>query len=524
VISLAEIKRVLKQKKTGGDGTKIINYINNRLSHTSNERRKNIKLSEFLNKNPNLSLDFVSKVADSVLKEKVNKVADKLIFHNEAGININEADLLSDDVKKMLSESLSLKKERFINKKDFQPYFKNKDSEAAISDNIKRIIESAITMSDDLEFFRTKFENDLLKIFTFEPKNKERIENLLNEWIDLRINDLKTKPEYKFLNDSQFKHVMLDGFKEKVVTELGLRDHIDNFREFEIFFPIDKSEDHYKSDIANKHNLNHIMENALGYDRLSERLQSPKHSAKLAQGNYFERLLAEYFVDKRKDYKASKDMLEVLNREFNRENFYDQTKRIGQDLNEITAKASANQMNSDGLSTFDALSNANKGEYELYHEDKEKLMKLGDDTNYAIQGETHGVAEELLKYSNKDNKWVDLYPKFDIRRTPKQWVEDRLYDIVKNYFSAREKIETSMPTGDNPSSKSCINAVDRAMTRNELKSFDKQLALKLNKDKMIMKLLQELDYEYAELMQIRTSSKFEDQNNLDSMVQAKKTP
>lgn len=60
------------------------------------------------------------------------------------------------------------------------------------------------------------------------------------------------------------------------------------------------------------------------------------------------------------------------------------------------------------------------------------------------------------------------------------------------------------------------------MSRNELKAFDQELAQHLNKDKMIMRLLHELDKEYSELNQRRMKLKSERQEKLNEKVQNSK--
>jgi len=482
-------------------------------------------IADFLARDSTLNMNFVNKVADTVLAEKVNKIADKMIIHKEAGLNIQEADLLSDEVKKMLSERIDSKQQRIIDKNTFIPHLRQKDNGEIVSESIQRDINNAITMSDDLELVRSQCENDILRAFTLVENSQDEVKQIIDKWVNLRLIDLKSKPEYTHLKDSEFRNMLIDRFKEQVVTDIGLKDHYDNFREFEEFIPLDEDTTSFKADLANKNSLNSIMENAIGYDRIVERLQSPEHSEEIAQENYFEKMLAEYFLDKRKDYKASKDMLEVLNEQFNQDSFYDQTKRIGEDLDMRTGKATIHFQGKKGLDAFDAMAKSTRDNVEMFNEDRSKLMELGNSTNHAIQGPTHGVAESLLKYTNEQNKWPERLEKYDIRRKPKEWVEENLYKIIQQMFSARERIEKNVPKDtDLFYGSSGIETIDRSMTRNELKAFDKHLALKLNKDEMIIRLLQQLDQEHAELMQMKSNSLLRDQTKLDKEVQAKKHP
>lgn len=179
----------------------------------------------------------------------------------------------------------------------------------------------------------------------------------------------------------------------------------------------------------------------------------------------------------------------------------------------------------DGLNQYNLLADARCENVEMEPEDIHHLIDLGNSTNYAIHGETHGVAESLLKYTREKKAWTERLPKYDIKRTPKEWVEEKISEVLHQLFSAREKIEknVSVPS-DSLDKQPLVRTMERAMSRNELKSFDKDLAQHLNKETMIMRLLYELDKEYAELMQKRSKGKLDKQEALDKEIQSKKHP
>lgn len=526
VKSLSEIRDSTKGLESGSDVKRVLNYINESLSHTANTRRQNISIRDFLKNDSHINFNLIEKAADTILREKTTKIAERAVALNEAGIDINSIDLLSEDVKKMLSESLQTEKERVIDINTFTPYSRTLDQSATINKEIKRNIKSAIKMSDDLEFTRARIENDLLRAYTLGESSKEDINAIITDWIDLRILDLKSKPEFKRLNDSEFKNIMIEGLKENVVEEIGLTKFTDNARSYNQLFPVNERNLHgYANDIANKNNLNHIMKNAVGYDRIIERLQAPENSSELAHENLAEKLLGEYYIDKRKDYKASKEMLEVLNQNYNSHAFYDQNKRIGGDLNKQMGKFATNSHSKDGFSDFDGLAKRSRQNVELFPEDMHKLIDLGNSTNLAIQGDTQGIAESLLRASEEGKNWPDRFSKFDKRRTPKEWVEEKLENILNELFSARERIEKNVEVHSGiGGSKGKKMVLDRIMTRNELKAFDKELIKNLNKDEMIMRLLYELDKEYAEMNQLRSDSKFKEQSELNRNIQENKYP
>ena len=505
VETLGKIKESCKGLPSSSDVGVVIDYINHTLQHTPNLRRKNISIKDFLNRDSNINLEFVNNVADCILKEQTRSLADKVILYKEAGLSISEVDLLSEDVKQLLQDTIDERKVRVIDKRTLQSYNRLHTKDSLIDEKIKQDISNAVTMSDDLEYTRAKMENDLIETMMFKTDAKEEINNKVKEWIKLRIIDLKTKPEYKLLWESEFKTQLIDKFKQEIISELGLNNFMLDHVNYEAINPLDsRDKTAYKNDIANKNNLNYIMENALGYDNLIERLQDPDNSASLAQSNYFEKMLAEYYIDKRKDYKASKDMLNTLNTIFNVGNIYNQSQRIGEDLDVENAKIS-NPYSYQGLNGYSFMAFVNKEKPVLLPEDVSKLIELGDSTNHAMYGEIQGVAENLAKYNSKENTWPERLSKFDVRRTPKEWVEEKCSEVIKKIFSAREKVEQNL-------------------TRNELKAYDKEIAHHFNKETMILRLLDELDLEYAELSQKKIHHKMKNQDKIDKEIQDKKAP
>lgn len=504
VESLYKIKQSSVGHPSSSDIGVVIDYINDALQHTPNVRRQRISISEFLNRDSTINLEFVNNVADCVLNEQTKRLADKLRLHKEAGLDIHQVDLLSDDVKQLLRDTIDDKHARVIDKTTLQPYNRLVSTDSLIDDKIKQDIANAVSMSDDLEFTRAKSENHIIEAMMSNTSPTQRVNSIVSDWIKLRVIDLKTKPEYKLLCDSEFKTQLIDSFKQQIISELGLNNYDLAPVEYQTINPVDaRDKTAYANDIANKNNLNCVMHNALGYDNLVARLQDPDNTAGLAQSNYFESMLAQYYIDKRRDYKASNDMLDTLNTIFNVGSIYNQSQRIGEDLDTQTAKLSSPHTY-DGLGAYTFMAYVNKGKPALLPEDANRLIELGDATSHAMFGEVQGVAQSLAQYNTKHNTWPERLPKFDARTSPKQWVERKLSEVISKIFAARQ-------------------AVEQSMTRNELKAYDKQMAHHFSKQTMILRLLDELDLEFAELTQLKISHKLKQQHSIDKQVQDSKS-
>lgn len=524
VESLAEIHKATKSQQSGNDIKRVLEYINDSLAQTSDLRRKNITLKQFFKNDSQINFNFIQNAADTLLREKSKSVAERTVALQEGDIDITSIGLLSDKVKNYLAENIQSEKERIIDRDTLEVFEKPSDIQKDIDAKIRKDLRYAIRMSPDLEFTRARIENELLKAYTFGDKSQTEINDLIHEWVDLRTLDLQSKPQYKYLSDSEFKNLMIEKFRGQVVEEIGLTKFEGNTKKFTEMYEQDERDwGVYKNDLANKNSLNEIMTDAVGYDRIIERLQDPANSGEIAHQNIAEKMLAEYYINKRKDFKASKEMLEALDKEFNAATLNDVAARRGDFVNPDYGYTPASDLE-DGLSQFDDKLRQNRKNVEFFSEDLTQLIELGNSVNYAIQGDTQGIAESVLeKVEEGEQEWDTEMHKFDRRRTPKQWVEEKLVKVIEDIFSSRERME------QNPEINAGLTgevgetiSLERHLSRNELKALDNDLVKHFNKDNMIKRLLFELDKEYSEMNQIRTQSKLQKQIDLNQEIQENK--
>lgn len=73
---------------------------------------------------------------------------------------------------------------------------------------------------------------------------------------------------------------------------------------------------------------------------------------------------------------------------------------------------------------------------------------------------------------------------FDARKAPRQYVDDKFSNLLKEVFDARRKIE-------------------KTLTRNELMAYDRVLASHLTKDILLPRLRQACDQDANLLLQIK---------------------
>lgn len=508
VESLNKIREITKQGQSGNQIKNVLSYINENLKFTADERRKHISIKQFLDNDSGINFELIDRAVDKIITDKTQKLAKNSFITSECGIEgasssesvlkslkaQANSDLLLPHVRKQLQQSLD--KQRVFDKSTLEVYSRDVNQNSQFTKQVKNKIEKAVTLSDDLEFSRARLENQLIRAFTFCDVPKTEVDSAIQNWIDLRITDMRSKPEFLELQNTEYRNIMINKLKKNIIAELGLDKLTDNAREFEKLNPINPRDGFYSNDISNITNLSNVLKNAVGYENLVERLQNPNDSKNLAYASFAEELLAEYYNDKRRDYQASRQMLESLNKEFNHDTFYNKQKTIGQDLRQ---HISQNNKNIGGLHEFDALANTTRENPVLFAEDTQYLIELGNATNHAIQGDTQGIAQSLIEAGKGSDQWPDRLEKFDLRRTPKEWVEEKLLEVLDQLFSSREYLERNVPVySGKDTNSSRVQAYNRQMSRNELLELDKQLMKHLSKDEMVLRLIYELDKEYME--------------------------
>ena len=63
--------------------------------------------------------------------------------------------------------------------------------------------------------------------------------------------------------------------------------------------------------------MNHLNnENAIGYNKLEERAANPEANRDIAHESVFDKLMADYFLEKRGEYKQSNKLLRDLEKVF----------------------------------------------------------------------------------------------------------------------------------------------------------------------------------------------------------------
>lgn len=185
----------------------------------------------------------------------------------------------------------------------------------------------------------------------------------------------------------------------------------------------------------------------MGYDNLMKRTTaaSATENFEAAHESVFDKLLADYFLGKRGEYKESNKLMRELAGVFGTP-----------DDSDPAATLDYKKMELDVQKVDDP---------SMEPENFRAMMELDNVTQRAIQHDKNGLSDSLRKLSIKETSHEDhfktqvpnYFEVFDVRKPASTYVEDKLKMAIKELFDIRSELE-------------------KTMTRRELISFDKVLA------------------------------------------------
>jgi hypothetical protein len=122
-----------------------------------------------------------------------------------------------------------------------------------------------------------------------------------------------------------------------------------------------------------------------------------------------------------------------------------------------------------------------------------ELMSLDVLTHRALQKSKNGLSENMRALSIKETDHPDFFttqvPEYfdilDVRKPADLYVKDKLNQVIRDCFAARQKVE-------------------KKMTRAELNAFDRVLARYLQKDTLMPKLRSAITHDYDIVEQGKT--------------------
>lgn len=232
---------------------------------------------------------------------------------------------------------------------------------------------------------------------------------------------------------------------------------------------------HADIDIEAAYDLQHLNnENAIGFDNLVNRAKGEtiEEQVDAAQPTIFDKMLADYFLDTRTDYKETNKALTDLVKIFEDERLEKPMKQNGLGRSMTLGEQLIEQ-------------SVDKKDYPRVVPDKFRdLMELDIAINQHLTDNKSGLSKQLRGFTDEKKEYMceipEYFPIFDVRQPADKYVDNKLVEVVENLFENRAKLEKNM-------------------TRRELIAYDKVLSKKLEPKRLREKLVRAIESDYHEL-------------------------
>ena len=360
-----------------------------------------------------------------------------------------------------------------------------------------REMREACEIPPQMETTKNFYEHKILNLLMEPQMDQERIANWVEEYMQLRMREATSRKQFQKHLQSENASTLLKLLREQVVDELGLgkankgsdlmyENITSDFNVMQFY------------DIEHSYNAQHFNnQNAIGFDHVEQRAQSDT-----AAGNYeaahesvFDKLLAEYYLNKRGQYK--------------------QANRLVDELGQIFADSESKTMVASGMNKMTHLHQAalkqglgQPNEPFIQPTNMRDLMQLDVATARFMQNNKNGLRTDLRHHvsladrDHPDWKFTQVpayYDTMDVRKPPEQYLNDKFRAVVQECFSLRQDLE-------------------RTMTRNELMAFDTVLARYLQRRELMARLKEAVQADYAFMHSFKnTASHFQDGRESEQM-------
>jgi hypothetical protein len=327
----------------------------------------------------------------------------------------------------------------------------------------------ATQITPEMEHLKNLYENLLLQEYTKENYDPKKIEGLTQEYMNIRMKDCSLKADFAKGLNTPHQHIYIKTLRERVMDELKLDEgtSMDDMNYMNMFDLYTSKELKPES----KYDLNHLnSDKAIGYQNLLERARDPENEKEIAHTNVFDEMLADYFLQKRGDYKKSNKLMSDLETAFDAQ------------IDPNTGHPSSTVGNTLGFHYMNQSVGKDEA-IELIPYNFPALMDLDVAVNRQLHNNRGGFSKELKALADEDVSIPDHFPLYDVRKPADLYVNDKLEDILDELFEARGKLE-------------------KHLSRSELVAYDKVLAKYLTFDNLLGKLKREIYKDYNELEQM----------------------
>lgn len=181
----------------------------------------------------------------------------------------------------------------------------------------KSLIRNALSLTEfppDMTSNRNAMENAILRMITFNNV-EDQLHDIVQQYYEMRLQGCLLNPEFAArVKGDDNGHLYLKVLHERVVAELNLGKPVRlSDISYENLTSPDNTDRHYDPESAyNAQGFNNL--DAIGFDNVEKRVLATKSSDNFEAGHetVFDKLLADYFLAKRGEYKESNKLMKEL--------------------------------------------------------------------------------------------------------------------------------------------------------------------------------------------------------------------
>lgn len=244
-------------------------------------------------------------------------------------------------------------------------------------------------------------------------------------------------------------------------------------------------------DPESKYNLGHLNnDQAIGFRNLEERASDIENNKSIAHESVFDEMLADYFLQKRSDYKKGNKLMTDLEKNFDA--------KLGDD------KGHPFSSKGNTLGYHYMSQSVDKDEaIDLIPSNFPALMELDIAVNRQLHDNKGGLSQDLKDMGDDKFLIPEYFNCHDVRKPADLYVKDKLQAILDELFAARRKLE-------------------KHLSRGELVAYDKVLSKYLTHDNLLGKLKREIYKDYNELEQLNQITNHEKDSERSKEKQLRK--
>jgi len=345
----------------------------------------------------------------------------------------------------------------------------------AVKRQVYRDARELTQLDAETASLRHFYENKLIQEYTAVHFDQKQVEDLVQEYLNARVKTLMLKPKFAQAAQSTNGPIYLKVLREKVLDELKLTGGVD-FSELDWEKTLEANKydcsDGKFYDIASLYNMNEVNnEDAIGFQNLEARAANIDNNNEMAHESVFDKMLAEFFLQKRGDVKKGNKLINDLE----------------ETLGALKSSKEAGLLSGEpGDHTlgrqYQRQAHGKEDHPRLQQYKVNDLMKLDVALNNHLHHGKSALSVELKDLPEEPVMIPDYYDKFDVRMPADVYVSSKLNGILEEVFEGRLKLE-------------------KHLSRAELLAYDRVLSKYLKKDVLMQKLKREVYLDYNELSQ-----------------------